>query len=304
MLWIVSAVSFAQADRPGYDAFVGAVRAQVVKLGLGAIDDHMNQGYFIVLRDSPYAEKGSRIGLSNLFDLCAQEDAARWPAIIAGFFTQLKKKTEEQERVRPLLSTYQTAMPLLRVRVYPSDQPQNAHEGSVVDHTFPGVVGVVVVSYPSGAVDLEASYLSRWHVDGPRVFSDALKNTLVENKETFGEYDFRAGLKVSLLSSETDPFVTTGIYDLADRGMPAGPFGALVGAPNRVTLVAMALPAKELVRSTIVELMGLMSYLYDQGPESISKDVYWYYDGGLSVIQKDKATGVLVLPEKLAGMLR
>ncbi|HUI72212.1 MAG TPA: hypothetical protein VL354_16955 [Spirochaetia bacterium] len=304
MLCVVSAGAFAQATQPGYDSFLSVVRAQVSKLGIGKIEDHMAEGYFIVLKDNPYADKNAQIGLSNLYDICKQEAPERWPAIIQGFFAQLKKKKEEQARIRPLLEKFETADKVLKVRVYPAEQLRVFQKSSIVDDTQPGYLGVVVVDYPSGIANLDASYPARWHMKAQDVFSQALKNTVGENKETFEEYDFRDGLKVSLLSSDTNPYVTTSIYDLANTGIPVGEYGTLVGIPNRMTIVAMALPRKELVRSMIMELMGLVSYMYAQGPGSISDNMYWYNEGSLSLIQKDRTTGAITLPQKLADSIK
>ncbi len=86
--------------------------------------------------------------------------------------------------------------------------------------------------------------------------------------------------------------------------MPTATYGTLVGVPNRMTIVAMALSSKQLINNTVTEFMGLLTYMYQQGPGSISDNVYWNYGKDLSEIQIDRSSGKITLPEKLTGMLK
>ncbi len=297
-------IAFGQTDQPDYSAFIKEVRAQVIHLGFGKIEDHMQEGYFIVLEDNPYVDKDSHIGLSNLYDICRQDKIERWPAIINGFFGQLKRKREEQAKVKPLLERYQTALAFLKVRIYPTEQLQSFQKSSIIDDKKLGFFGVVVVDYPSGIANLDMTYAAKWHTSPNDVLSQALKNTMSQNSEKFEEYDFKDGLRVSLLTSDTNPYITTSIYDLSNKGMPTATYGTLVGVPNRMTIVAMALSSKQLINNTVTEFMGLLTYMYQQGPGSISDNVYWNYGKDLSEIQIDRSSGKITLPEKLTGMLK
>ena len=142
-------------------------------------------------------DKNSRIGLSNLYDVCKQEKVEHWPAIIKGFFGQLKNKRQEQARIRPLLEKYQTALPFLKVGVYATEQLQYFQKNSIIDDKSLGFFEVVVVDYPGGVSGLDVGYAAKWHMSRNDVLSQALKNTTGQNKEVFQEYDFKGGLKVS-----------------------------------------------------------------------------------------------------------
>ena len=301
---LASSAAFALTDESCYSEFIKEIRAQVVQMGFGKIDDHMQEGYFLVLEDNPYVDINSRIGLSNLYDVCKQENVERWPAIIKGFFGQLKNKRQEQTTIRPLLEEYQTALPFLKVSLYPAEQLQYFQKSSIIDDKSFGFFGVVVVDYPGGAGGLDVGYATKWHMSRNDVVSQALKNTISQNNEVFQEYDFNSGLKVSLLTSDTNPYVATSIYDLSRKRMPTSTYGTLIGVPNRTTIVAVALPSKELINGTVVDFMGLINYLYQQGPERISDKVYWMYGKDLSPIRNDRSSGQIRLPEKLTGMLK
>ncbi|WP_242911101.1 hypothetical protein [Actinomadura terrae] len=236
--------------------------------------------------------------LRQLARLVPRDD---WPALVADQVTTIVTAMEE-----PLdLSDFDLAQHLLRTRIYPAEDDN----GQLASRPFaPGLIEAVVVDTPTSVRTLSAHEMHGWPVSGDALFMLGRDNVRGDGPLQHDEQDL-GGTRVSVLHGWT--FYTATHLAWLEEYLPIGPSGALVIAPNRGLIVAHPLRNAEpspraryrAAAAAARELQAQAHRAYEEGPGSISQNLYWWRAGALRPLETRYEGGALVLPEELTSVL-
>ncbi|GAA3959800.1 hypothetical protein GCM10023085_47810 [Actinomadura viridis] len=251
----------------------------VITLVCAVVESH---GYTCTVIDGDQVELGrpgdsspSRMYLSNLRQWVAREPEDQWPAIVSDFVGTLIATTEVEDEEALDLADFALIRPLLRTRLY-ADDFQAGME--VVRRTVaPGLAEVLVVDKPTSLLIVSTGMAADWPVGRDELFHVARENVRSDGPLEMVEDD-AGGVPIFSLGAET-AYVTAHALWAGDYPV-TGPHGALV-----------AVPAQGVVHASPVHPGGVPAAMnvlirvawagFQEGPRSISPNVYWWDDGEL-----------------------
>jgi hypothetical protein len=295
----------AQIDNPDVNKFITLFKTQMSKLTVGKIEEHYDQGYFKTLSESDYFDKDFEVGITSIYQKCADKDEAFSKQEIANFFEQHKRLKIQRKEIDSKMTDFNFMKSYLKIRIY-SDQlkPQYENHG-IVKSSYKGFIEVIVLDLPSGIGSLEKKYLDIWKKTESEIYLLAKDNTLKNLDQKFEKAEVaKSGEEFYLLSSDTDLFLTSFILDLKKSNPPIGKFGTLISIPNNTMIVALPLNDKEKINQFCLSFMGLSDYMYEnKETKPISNNLFWINANDILFIDKDLINKKLIYPAELQAFI-
>lgn len=250
--------------------FYSCVERQLAKLGHDAVLERDRDSF--ALRNRP----GSSYGLVNLGQVCRGIPRWRWNGeiwnhlrrVLSAESSDPKELTfeEARSRLKPRLVTLQMELPLDWLVLWPiSDR----------FHTY------LAIDNPQSVGSVHPDRLRDWELGSDDALSIALENVWREdpvNKRVsqFGEAN------LTLLQSES--VFTSAHLLLLERHFPLVPAAGLaVAVPNRHFLLVRSLDDPSSLRA-VGTMKFLAEKMYEDGPGSISREVFWWQPGRLETL--------------------
>jgi hypothetical protein len=257
-------------DAGQYEAFEAALHADLRSRGWTWRQE--DDGIFV---DGAPGEEPTVYGLTNIAQRCAAIDRSDWPVAIKDHF----------DHVSGTLAGlpdddlgWEGARPLLKLRVFTVDQAESM---SMVSYPLtPVLVAALVVDYPTTVRMLVREHIADW----PPV--DELYAVALENLRADPAPDWqRVGIgPEAFLAMLDDSFFTAARVLLLPDGVDLGGApDAVVAIPNRHALLVHPIRDLGVVKATQT-MIAITARLFDEGPGSISRDLYWWHGGALTTI--------------------
>ena len=292
----------AQTDKD-YNNFINVVKKELKEIHIQNYEEHFKEQYFIIKEENDYFDVGTEVGLTNLYNICSQNDKSQWKNIIKNHFSQVKISRDEEKVILPKLENFETGKEYLKLRIYPIDYKDQISKSSIFESNMDDYISVVVIDFPSTIKNLTKEYLEKWNLSEKEILEIAKENTLKNNKEEFEEYKISDTFSVSVMLSDTNIFVTSSIYDLNKKYNLISKYGAFVAIPNRYGIILKNIN-KETVNNDILQMTGLVNYMYQQGPGSITNTIYWFDGKHFFKVIHNPSKGMLKLPDELIKILK
>ncbi|MBO4387004.1 MAG: hypothetical protein J5817_08340 [Treponema sp.] len=286
-----------------YNTFINIVKKELKEIHIQNYEEHFNEQYFVIREENEYFDVGTEVGLTNLYNICSQNDKSQWKNLVKNYFSQVKISRNEEKEILPKLESFETGKDYLKLRIYPIDYKDQISKSSVFESLTEEYISVVVIEFPSTIKSLSSDYLKKWKKTEKEILESAKSNTLKNNKEEFEEYKISDSFSVSVMLSDTNIFVTSSIYDLNNKYNSISRYGAFVAIPNRYGIILKNIN-KETLNNDIVQMMAIVNYMYQQGPGSISNSIYWFDGKHFYKVIHDPAKGYIKLPDGLVEMLK
>ncbi|MCR5612054.1 hypothetical protein [Treponema sp.] len=298
-------ILFSAAAQPGkdYNKFIDIVKNELKQIHIKNYEEHFDEEYFIVKEENDYFDVGTEVGLTNLYSICAQNDKSQWNDIVKNHFAQVKVSRAEEKAIMPKLKTFETGKEFLKLRIYPIVYKNQFSESSIFECTTDDYISVVVIDFPSAVKNLTKEYTGKWNVSEKEIIEAAKSNTLKNNNEEFQECRISESFYVSIMYSDTNIFITSSIYDLNKKIKSISKYGAFVAIPNRYGIIVKNI-SKDTVNTDIVQMIGLVNYMYQQGPASITDSIYWFDGKKFYKVIHDPSRGMIKLPDELVKILK
>ena len=295
--------SIAAQSAEDYTIFVNIVKKELKEIRIQNYEEHFNEQYFIIKEKNDYFDIGTEVGLTNLYSVCVQNDKSQWKSIIKDYFSQIKKGRAEEKEILPKLEKIETGKEYLKIRLYPIDYKKQISQSSITDCSTDDYIGVVVIDFPSAVKALSNEYIKKWSISEKEILKIAKENTLKNNTEEFEAYKISDTFSVSIMFSDTNIFVTSSIYDLNKKYKSLSEYGAFVAVPNRYGIVLKNIN-KETLNNDIVQMIGLVNYMYQQGPGSITDTIYWFDGRQFYKVIHEPSKGMIKLSDELVQKLK
>jgi hypothetical protein len=241
----------------------------------------------VMLLDGP---QRLHIGMRNLRQLARQVPRDDWPALVADHVGTIITAIEE-----PLdLSDFQLVRGLLRSRVYPVE----ARTGRLISRPFaPGLIEAIVADTPTTVRTVVTDDAATWPVTTNELFAVGREGVRADGPL---ECDVIDDTGIRVLEGPT--FYAATHLAWLDAYLDPGPHGALAVAPTRSAIAACRIE-KESAMVAAERLVGFARDAYDEGPGSLSPDLFWSRGGELSLLEAHVDGGRLVLPEHFVRFL-
>lgn len=243
--------------------------------------------YDAMLLDGP---QRLHIGMRNLRQLARQLPRDDWPALVADHVGTIITAVEE-----PLdLRDFELVCGLLRARVYPAE----ANPGRLVSRPFaPGLIEAIVADTPTTVRTVVADDVLGWPVTEGELFDLAREGVRADGPL---ECDVIDETGIHVLEGQT--FYAATHLAWLDSYLDPGPYGVLAVAPTRSLLAACQI-RKESAVVAAERLVGFANNAYEEGPGSLSRELFWSRDARLTPLKTRFDGGRLVLPEDFRSFL-
>jgi hypothetical protein len=209
----------------------------------------------------------------NIAQMCRQAPRLDWPNILHRHFGQLlRHRSEVDGLMKRLEGDFEEARPLLKVRLYPTDTPLDP---AVTPHPAEGLSAALVYDLPETVMKVSKDHLAAGGKPAEDLFKIALENCRDEPGIEEQTIEIPGGVKFQILAGDSF-FTATQMLLLEQRlPKPLPELGALVAVPTRNTVLYHAI-TDETVRTALQAMGFYANGVFNQGPGSITPDLYWW----------------------------
>ena len=257
--------------------------AQYERFNELVLADFTRRGQTASLRDGCAFVEGAESGqgLQNLAQTCHMAgDEALWPTVIRDHFERLERTMAQLESFQKNMADFEAAKPFLTVRLYPADHAEQAGpDNLVLRHDLEGTVTVLALDLPDAVMTVSPSMAKAWERPAEELFATALDWLRADATAETGQTDL-GGVKLYMVASDGF-YAASQVLRLKELDGFVGSFGALVGVPHRHGLLAYPIEGAG-VLPALQKLLPAVRNMYQQGPGSISPDLFWFHDGAFT----------------------
>jgi len=235
-------------------------------------------------------EKGQDFSLLNLHNLivqCAQIDLENWSELINYHFDSMHESIEKQKQLDP--NKFETLVDYLSVRIYPETYvTKNGDINKLVARTdLEGTYSLLVLDLPSTFATVQKEIFELWDKSIEEVFEIAQNNV---NKQEFTEatelFDIN-GKEVEAHFIENENYGASLALDLMKNAPEfVGEWGSVIAFPNKGIVNICKISKDKPVDFVlfIQKFRPAVIQFFNQHPQPISTDFYWYYNNQFTKI--------------------
>ena len=242
----------------------------------------------IQLKDGAFSiDKGQKeevVYLQNLIIKCLSvSDKSKWEELINEHFTALFTISEEEKQIDPY--KFETVRNYLSLRVYPDNFVDRIGkiENLVLRTDLEGTKTVLMFDFPGKFATVFKNYVPSWKVSDSELFAIAQANV---NKQEMirvtKSFDFGGTENIELSFLENEDYAASYILDLAHNAPEfVGELGTALAVPNKGFVTMCKIGRKNPVDfiKYIQRTNELVTQAFDNHPQSVSKEFFWYYRG-------------------------
>ncbi len=233
-----------------------------------------------------------RIGLVNLRQMAHQMPREEWPALVADHLGTLVTAAEHPLDIRD----FDCVRHLVRTRVYPAGA---ANGRALYRELAPGLLEVLVADTPTTVRMIRRDETTDWPATVPELFALGYDNVRDDEPLEREDHDME-GVAVTLLHGDTFYAATHSLW-LPDY-VEVGEHGALVVLPTRHTLAVYPIRDDGAIMAT-EKLRTFAQRAYEDGPGSLSPELYWWRSGRLTHVKSrlsERSLDLFPTPEFVA----
>ena len=224
----------------------------------------------------------SAVNLHNLILKCSEIDKKEWSELINTHFDSMYESIEKQKELDP--SKFETLVDYFSIRIYQeSFVIQNGGtDNLIVKKHLDGTLSLLMLDLPSTFSPIQKDMFDLWNKTPNEVFEIAQKNV---NKQEFTKVTETVdvnGQKINVSFIENEDYGASLALDLQNN-VPefVGEWGSVVAFPNK-GIVNICKVSKDKPMDFILfiqKFKPVVEQFYNQHPQPISTDFYWYYEG-------------------------
>ena len=280
-----------------YDRFLKLLDSYLVKrnisytYGNGVI--HIDEEHF-------GAEK---LGLLNLAQICKHSKQVRWRKVIAAHFDELRQASIFQNEFDKNIHDFSYVSPYIGVRLYHNNYMSHIEDGLTIGHQLTeDIFALLVFDFPHSIVNVRPEQTIQWNKYNEELFDIGLSN--IRSKYNFNTSEQKIGDITIHTLEDRHFFVPNVAFDLRNRPDLLGSKGSLIGIPNRHCIIIYPIENLEVI-TAINQIIPIIYRLEEQGPGSISANIFWFQDDEFITLPYKLAEEKLEFypPEKFADLL-
>jgi len=239
------------------------------------IPHRLNNG-MIELDENDVFEFGN-MGLMNVAQVCKQADKKEYREIINDHFNTMIRTRQFQKEFDAISHDFEQIKQFIGVRLYNSDYIAHLGKELTIGKEFAGdIYAMVVFDFPDSVSNVKLEQMEAWNKTPQELFELGVANIKLNyqssiTKEPVGEE--------SIWFVHGEHFFTPNVvFELEERKELVGSKGALIGLPHRHSALIYPIESMEVV-SMINTLIPIIYGMHNEGPGSLSDQLFWYKDG-------------------------
>jgi len=247
---------------------------KIISIKSGVIELDKGQDYSIV-------------NLHNLILKCAQIEKDNWSELINSHFESMYESMEKQKQLDP--TKFETLVDYFSIRIYPENYvTQNGGTDKlIVKKHLDGTFSLLVLDLPSSFVSVQKQMFDLWNKTIDEIFDIAQKNV---NKQEFTKgtesIDIN-GEKIEVNFLENEDYGASLALDLKNNAPEfVGEWGSVLAIPNKEIVAICKITKDKSVNFVlfIEQIRPFVEKFFNEHPQQISTDFYWYYEGQFTKI--------------------
>jgi len=228
------------------------------------------------------------LNLDNLILKCvAVRDTSAWPAIIREHFRQLFSSIDAQSKIDP--ANYESVKKFLAVRIYPQEMvdQRGGPDPLVTRVDLEGTYTVLMLDLPGAFTPVQRKMFDGWKKEKAGIFRVALDNVDSQQVEKVTRTSEFQGVEVEVSILANEDYAASYALDL-EKNSPEliGDWGCAIAIPNKglVTLCKISHDKPVDFVKYIQLTKDYMEKSYQEHPQRISDQYFWYYHGAFTRI--------------------
>jgi hypothetical protein len=210
--------------------------------------------------------------------LISKKNIKEYPTEIVRIDDTLSATTSENK------DSYKTLSKYLAVRIHPlSHKPNYPSDLFYTQDFLDDLILLLVLDYPSSIEPLLRSNTTEWEINEVNLFEKAISN-LHENYLRTVEVCTEISSIGALTLTGQDAFKTSTLLYLEEYPALQGLHGSLILIPNKHTLISWLIHDDISLEIGFQQLIPYLENLDMPEEESLSKKIYWYYNGQFNSI--------------------
>lgn len=224
----------------------------------------------------------SVVNLHNLILKCSEIDKEKWSEMINSHFDSMYESIEKQKALDP--NKFETLVDYFSIRIYQESfvKENGGTDNLIVKKHLDGTLSLLMLDLPSTFSPIQKDMFNLWNKTTDEVFEIAQKNV---NKQEFTKATETIeinGQKIDVSFIENEDYGASIALDLKNN-VPefVGEWGAVIAIPNK-GIVDICKVSKEKPLDFVLfiqKFKPVVEQFYNQHPQPISTDFYWYYEG-------------------------
>lgn len=264
------------------------------------IDYTINDGR---VEASEYIFGVTKLGLTNVAQVCKQTDLKNYYQTIAHHFETMIRANQFDKEFQKIEHDYDLVKEYICVRVYDHEYVEHIGRNNTLGKDIAGdLYAMIVFDLPHTIVSITPEKAQKWNQSFEVLFKTGIENVSKKYSLSVSEEHFR-DFKIWLV--ECDHFFAGQIiFELHNKKELIGSNGSLVAIPHRHAAIIYPIESLEVLKA-INTLIPVIYGMNQEGPGSLSNNLFWYTDGtftNLPYVIEDKKLQFMP-PENFVTML-
>ncbi len=219
----------------------------------------------------------TNLGLTNVAQVCKQDKKSNYKKRVAEHFEALLRTNLFDKEFKKNINNYEQIKRYIGVRLYHTEYMEVVGRDLTIGKDFAGdVYAMLVFDLPDAVTNVTREQAAQWEKTDDELMETGIQN--IKNKYSFHIAEEDLGeFKIWFVLG--DHFFTPNIvFDLQNHPKLIGAKGSLIGIPHRHAAVVYPINNLDVV-STITQLIPVIYGMNQEGPGSVSNNLFWYNDG-------------------------
>jgi len=243
------------------------------------------------------------LGLANVAQVCKQDDPINYEEIVSAHFDSMARAHQFDTEFKQIVHDYGKIEHYIGVRLYPSDYPAAIGKDATMGRDLCGdIYATLVFDLPDSIINIQPELAHKWNKTLDQLFETGIQN--IRSKYPFDISEQKVS-EFSIWFVQGDHFFAPNIvFDLNNQNKLVGSKGSLIGIPHRHSVIIYPIENIKVVKA-INQLIPIIYGMNEEGPGSISNNIFWYKDGHLENLPYKLVDNKLQFfpPENFVGLL-
>lgn len=259
-----------------------------------------DDGVIIVENES---QEKTNHGMVNIAQQCKQTPAGEWKRLITSHFDSFKTIDRFNREFDKQAHDFSNVQQYLGARLYSQGYINNFDDDIVITRSvMDGIIAMLVFDFPHSVTNVKPEQSILWNKSEDELFEIGFANIRANyqneiSRERIENFDL-------LIVSGDHFFVPNVVFEMDSNPELLGTYGSLVAIPHRHAVLIYPIESLQVIE-VVNKTIPLAQYMYEQGPGSISDQLYWYYNDEFHHLpyKLDDTTLQFSPPEKFVDML-
>ncbi len=219
----------------------------------------------------------NNIGLMNVAQICKQNKQRNYSKIVSDHFDSMLRANKFETEFNKIVHDFEKVKKYIGVRLYSNDYVEHIGKELTVGKDFAGDIYLMLIfDLPESITNVQPHQIEQWGKSLEELFEVGQQNIKHNYPLNISQHKFN---ELTIWFIEGNHFFAPNIvFDLNNYPKLLGSKGSIVGIPHRHSVIIYPIANLEVV-TAINQLIPAIYGMNEEGPGSISNNLFWYNDG-------------------------